>query len=229
MTQPMQGFTASRKIGKRLVTVQLLASNKPQMFHEPYDITKIKKPTKIKGNFLPADFLVTGLPCEITFRLDKVKTFAKSYSMQITQISFNCPNGLQSSDTPIDLLRRLAVEASAFVAEITPANTRTQIAPNAYSVTDSKGGFIVLGHASANRERTEAFIGTRPTGKDLYKQIGELYSTLPYGTKYKLIAQAFGRTLPWAYKHTAIGAKKYPQFFKGYKKQTTKKKGRKTK
>lgn len=229
MTQPMQGFTASRKIGKRLVTVQLLASNKPQMFHEPYDITKIKKPTKIKGNFLPADFLVTGLPCEITFRLDKVKTFAKSYSMQITQISFYCPNGLQSSDTPIDLLRRLAVEASAFVAEITPANTRTQIAPNAYSVTDSKGGFIVLGHASANRERTEAFIGTRPTGKDLYKQIGELYSTLPYGTKYKLIAQAFGRTLPWAYKHTAIGAKKYPQFFKGYKKQTTKKKGRKTK
>lgn len=229
MTQPMQGFTASRKIGKRLVTVQLLASNKPQMFHELYDITKIKKPTKIKGNFLPADFLVTGLPCEITFRLDKVKTFAKSYSMQITQISFNCPNGLQSSDTPIDLLRRLAVEASAFVAEITPANTRTQIAPNAYSVTDSKGGFIVLGHASANQERTEAFIGTRPTGKDLYKQIGELYSTLPYGTKYKLIAQAFGRTVPWAYKHTAIGAKKYPQFFKGYKTKPTKKKGRKTK
>jgi hypothetical protein len=92
--------------------------------------------------------------------------------MQITQISFNCPNGLQSSDTPIDLLRRLAVEASAFVAEITPANTRTQIAPNAYSVTDSKGGFIVLGHAGANKERTEAFIGSRPTGKDLYKQIG---------------------------------------------------------
>lgn len=229
MTQPMRGFTASRKIGERLVTVQLLASNKPQMFHEPYDITKIKKPTKIKGNFLPADFLVTGLPCEITFRLDKVKTFAKSYSMQITQITFNCPNGLQSSDTPIDLLRRLAVEASAFVAEITPANTRTQIAPNAYSVTYSKGGFVVLGHAGTDKERTEAFIGSRPTGKDLYKQIGELYSTLPYGTKYKLIAQAFGRTLPWAYKHTAIGAKKYPQFFRGYKKQTTKMKGRKTK
>jgi hypothetical protein len=229
MTQPMPGFTASRKIGKRLVTVQLLASNKPHLYHEPYDITKIKKPKKINGNFLPADFLVTGLPCEITFRLDKVKTYAKSYSMQITQISFNCPNGLQSSDTPIDLLRRLAVEASAFVAEITPANTRTQIAPNAFSVTDSKGGFEVLGHAGADKERTEAFIGSRPTGKDLYKQIGELYSTLPYGTKYKLIAQAFGRTLPWAYKHTAIGAKKYPQFFKGYKQQTTKKKGKKTK
>jgi hypothetical protein len=229
MKQLMRGFTASRKIGKRLVSVQLLASDKPQMFYEPYDITKIKKPKKIKGNYLPAEFLVTGLPCEITFRLDKVKTYAKSYSMQITQISFNCPNGLQSSDTPIDLLRRLAVEASAFVAEVTPANTRTQIAPNAYSITDSKGGFIVLGHAGANKERTEAFIGSRPTGKDLYKQIGELYSTLPYGTKYKLIAQAFGRTLPWAYKHTAIGAKKYPQFFKGYKKQTTKKKGRKTK
>ena len=229
MTQPMRGFTASRKLGERLVTVQLLESNKPQMFYEPYDITKIKKPTKIKGNFLPADFLVTGLPCEITFRLDKVKTFAKSYSMQITQISFNCPNGLQSSDTPIDLLRRLAVEASAFVAEITPANTRTQIAPNAYSVTDSKGGFIVLGHAGADKERTEAFIGSRPTGKDLYEQIGHLYSTSKYGTKYKLIAQAFGRTQAWAYKHTAIGAKKYPQFFKGYKTKPTKKKGRKTK
>lgn len=229
MKQLMRGFTASRKIGKRLVSVQLLASDKPQMFYEPYDITKIKKPKKIKGNFLPAEFLVTGLPCEITFRLDKVKTYAKSYSMQITQISFNCPNGLQSSDTPIDLLRRLAVEASAFVAEVTPANTRTQIAPNAYSITDSKGGFIVLGHAGANKERTEAFIGTRPTGKDLYKQIGELYSTLKYGTKYKGIAQAFGRTLPWAYKHTAIGAKKYPQFFKGYKTKPTKKKGKKTK
>lgn len=229
MTQPMQGFTASRKIGKRLVTVQLLASNKPQMFYEPYDIAKIKKPTKIKGNYLPADFSVTGLPCEITFRLDKVKTYAKSYSMQITQISFNCPNGLQSSDTPIDLLRRLAVEASAFVAEITPANTRTQIAPNAYSVTDSKGGFEVLGHAGANKERTEAFIGARPTGKDLYEQIGHLYSTLDYGTKYKGIAQAFGRTLPWAYKHTAIGADLYPQFFKGYKHKTTKQKRSKRK
>jgi hypothetical protein len=229
MKQLMRGFTASRKIGKRLVSVQLLASDKPQMFYEQYDITKIKKPKKIKGNFLPAEFLVTGLPCEITFRLDKVKTYAKSYSMQITQISFNCPNGLQSSDTPIDLLRRLAVEASAFVAEVTPANTRTQIAPNAYSITDSKGGFMVLGHAGANKERTEAFIGTRPTGKDLYKQIGELYSTLDYGTKYKGIAQAFGRTLPWAYKHTAIGAKKYPQFFKGYKTKPTKKKGKKTK
>ena len=62
MTQLMRGFTASRKIGKRLVSVQLLASDKPQMFYEPYDITKIKKPTKIAGNYLPADFLVTGLP-----------------------------------------------------------------------------------------------------------------------------------------------------------------------
>lgn len=229
MTQPMPGFTASRKIGKRLVSVQLLASDKPYLYHEPYDITKIKKPTKIAGNYLPADFLVTGLPCEITFRLDKVKTYTKSYSMQITQISFNCPNGLQSSDTPIDLLRRLAVEASTFVAEITPANTRTDHGSGNYTVTDSKGGFIVLGHASANKVRTEAFIGTRPTGKDLYKQIGELYSTLEYGTKHKKIAEAFGRTHAWAYKHTAIGAKKYPQFFKGYKKQTTKKKGRKTK
>lgn len=229
MTQPMKGFTASRKIGKRLVTVQLLASDKPQMFYEPYDITKIKKPTKIAGNYLPADFLVTGLPCEITFRLDKVKTYANSYSMQITQISFNCPNGLQSSDTPIDLLRRLAVEASAFVAEITPANTRTDHGSGNYTVTRSKGGFIVLGHASANKERTEAFTGSRPTGKDLYEQIGELYSTLKYGTKYKGIAQAFGRTLPWAYKHTAIGAKKYPQFFKGYKTKPTKRKAKKTK
>ncbi len=229
MTQPMRGFTASRKIGKRLVTVQLLASNKPHLFYEPYDITKIKKPTKIRGNYLPADFLVTGLPCEITFRLDKVKTFAKSYSMQITQISFNCPNGLQSSDTPIDLLRRLAIEASAYVAEITPANTRTDHGSGNYTVTDSKGGFVVLGHAGANKERTEAFVGSRPTGKDLYKQIGELYSTLPYGTKYKLIAQAFGRTHAWAYKHTAIGAKKYPQFFKGYKTKPTKRKAKKTK
>ena len=229
MTQLMQGFTASRKIGKRLVSVQLLASDKPQMFFEPYDITKIKKPKKIKGNFLPADFLVTGLPCEITFRLDKVKTYAKSYSMQITQISFNCPNGLQSSDTPIDLLRRLAVEASAFVAEITPANTRIDHGSGNYTNTGSKGGFVVLGHAGANKVRTEAFTGSRPTGRDLYKEIGELYNSLDYGTKYKGIAQAFGRTLPWAYKHTAIGAKEYPQFFKGYKKQTTKKKGKKTK
>ena len=229
MTQLMRGFTASRKIGERLVTVQLLASDKPHLYHKPYDITKIKKPKKIKGNFLPADFLVTGLPCEITFRLDKVKTYAKSYSMQITQISFYCPNGLQSSDTPIDLLRRLAVEASAFVAEITPANTRTDHGSGNYTVTDSKGGFVVLGHAGADKQRLEDFVGSRPIGKDLYKQIGELYSTLPYGTKYKLIAQAFGRTLPWAYKHTAIGAKKYPQFFKGYKQKTTKQKRSKQK
>ena len=115
------------------------------------------------------------------------------------------------------------------MAEITPANTRTDHGSGNYTDTGSKGGFIVLGHASANKERTEAFTGSRPTGKDLYKQIGELYSTLEYGTKHKKIAEAFGRTHAWAYKHTAIGAKEYPQFFKGYKKQTTKKKGKKTK
>ena len=50
------------------------------------------------------------------------------------------------------------------------------------------------GHAGTDKESTKAFIGSRPTGKDLYEQIGHLYSTLDYGTKHKKIAEAFGRT-----------------------------------
>jgi len=238
MSRQLKGFEAKRVVGKgknqRQIKVQLLVTTvgdkqSVPMVHEPYNITKIKKPTKIYGNYLPSDFEVSGLPCKIVFRLDKVKTFADSYSMQITHITFDCPNGLQSSDIPIDLIRTLAVKASAFVAEVTPANTRIDHSPGNYTVTGSEGGFVVLGHAGVKQETEKAFVGTRPTGEDLYKQIGYLYSTLPHGSKHKLIMQAFGRSLAWAHKHTAIGAKEYPQYFKGYKQKPKQKKGKKTK
>jgi len=144
MSRQLKGFEAKRVVGKgknqRQIKVQLLVTTvgdkqSVPMVHEPYNITKIKKPTKIYGNYLPSDFEVSGLPCKIVFRLDKVKTFADSYSMQITHITFDCPNGLQSSDIPIDLIRTLAVKASAFVAEVTPANTRIDHSPGNYTVT----------------------------------------------------------------------------------------------
>lgn len=228
-------FEASRKVGKQLIKVRLLPtvrkygekSGQP-FYHEQVDIKKIKKPKKVVGNFLPSDFEVFGLPCEVTFTLDLVqaKTAKDKPLMQITQITFKCPNGLLNSDLPINLLRSLAVQASSFVAEITPANFRREF-KNGYEQTDDKGGFMVLSQSSSNKRRAQMFLGIQPTGKDLYEQIGHLYSTLPYGTKYKHIAQAFGRTKAWAYKHTAIGAEQYPQFFKGYKTKTKKAKGKK--
>ena len=59
----------------------------------------------------------------------------------------------------------------------------------------------------------------------LYKRIGQIYSNTPYGAKYALVAEHFGLSIPWAYKHTAIGKQKYPQYFKSCNK--TKQKRRK--
>jgi len=239
MSRAVKGFEAKRIIGrgtnKRTVTVQLLSTTVGDKHSLPYyipgnlDLSKIKKPTKFYGNYLPSDFEVFGLPCKIVFRVDKVPNAKGKNFFQITHITFDCPKGLQSSDTPIDLLRTLAVQASGFVAEALPANTRIDHSPGNYTATDEKGGFWVIGHAKTPSDTEKAFVGARPTGADLYKEIGRIYSQAKYGEKYKAIARAFGRTLPWAYKHTARGAKDYPQLFKGYKQKPKRKKGRKTK
>jgi len=239
MSRAVKGFEAKRVIGrgtsKRTVRVQLLSTTVGEKRSVPFvletrlDLDKIKKPTKVYGNYLPSDFEVFGLPCKIVFRVDKVTNAKGKNFFEITHITFDCPKGLQSSDTPIDLLRTLAVQASGFVAEVLPANTRIDHSEGNYTVTDEKPGLLVLGHARTPSDTEKAFVGARPTGADLYKQIGDIYSKTPYGSKYKAIARAFGRGLPWAYKHTAIGAKEYPQFFRGYKQKPTRKKGRKTK
>lgn len=66
-------------------------------------------------------------------------------------------------------------------------------------------------------------------GEALYKQIGQIYSISPYGSKHKLITQAFERSKAWSHKHTAIGAKEYPQYFKRYQKHQKTKEKEKTK
>jgi len=221
MSRAVKGFEAKRIIGrgtnKRTVRVQLLSTavgekrGVPFIVKGDFDPSKVKKKTKFYGNYLPSDFEVFGLPCKIVFRVDKVPNAKGKNFFQITHISFDCPKGVQSSDTPIDLLRTLAVQASGFVAEA------------------ENGWWWVIGHATTPSDTEQDFVGARPTGADLYKEIGRLYSQADYGEKYKAIARAYGRTLPWAYKHTARGAKEYPQLFKGYKQKPKRKKGRKTK
>ncbi len=57
----------------------------------------------------------------------------------------------------------------------------------------------------------------------LYRRIGQIFDNAPHGSKHALIAEHFGLSIAWAYKHTAIGRKKYPQYFQSCNK--TKQKG----
>ena len=67
----------------------------------------------------------------------------------------------------------------------------------------------------AVREATQvAYCYEQLKGESLYKRIGEIYDNTIYGCKHLIIAEHFGFTKHWAYKHTAIGKKKYPEYFK---------------
>jgi hypothetical protein len=206
-------FSTDRKMknGKTL-TVTFIGSARSdhkQEFHLDVDMAKIKKPTKVFGNYLPARFRADGLPCDVTFTVSVVKPAnypKQGASMRITELVCVCPDGLTDQALPVGQLLRMAILASQFSATVTPR-----------TATDPFGdGFIIHGHTGTPKSTLEAYTGaTTFTGsKEDYDKIGLLWRTAKYGSKQTAICREFGLGIDWANKHIRIGKQLYPQFFK---------------
>jgi hypothetical protein len=207
-------FLTSRKMknGKTL-TVTFIGSTRSdhkQEFHlDVDDMKKIKKPTTVLGNYLPARFRADGLPCDVTFTVSVIKpaNYPKQRaSMRITELVCVCPDGLSDQALPVGQLLRMAILASQFSATVTPP-----------TATDPFGdGFIIHGHTGTPKSTFVAYIGaTTFTGsKEDYERIGFLWRTAKHGSKQTAICKEFALGIDWANKHIRIGKKLYPQFFK---------------
>ena len=123
-------FTASRKQRNgNTLTVTFLGSSrsdKQQVFQLDIDMAQVKKQTKTTGNYLPGRFRADGLPFKVEFVVDiwKPTNYPKTGAeMRITemQITDMQNEALTSHNLPVDELRRLAIQASSFLAVVSPA------------------------------------------------------------------------------------------------------------
>jgi len=197
-------FSTSRKMknGKTL-TVTFIGSARSdhkQPFLLQVNMAKIKKPTTVLGNYLPARFRADGLPCDVTFTVDAVNN-----QMRITELVCVCPNGLTDQALPVGQLLRMAILASQFSATVsTPTKT------NPFG-----DHWFVHGRIGTPPHIFEDYLGAATfTGSEQdYERIGSLWRTAKYGSKQTAICQEFGLGIDWANKHIGRGKKLYPKYF----------------
>jgi len=246
--------TTTRKIGKHLVTVKLSAKlpkgfvdladlkgdrtkakptdkiGRPFIYLDMPDYSKLKNPQKGFGLYLPAIFEVDGLPCKIVFTLDQLeKGKAK---LGITDAQLICPKGVAEFLIPWQRLQSMAINSASFLVEHLPPNYEKWLTLNMRVSADERGGSIPKGQATLPQDVRQELLGGKEKfegSKENYEKIALIWRSAPHGKKHKEIANHFGFSEKWAHKHTAIGAERYPKLFPNYKKQPTKKKGRKTK
>jgi hypothetical protein len=198
-------FSTSRKMknGKTL-TVTFIGSARSdhkQPFLLQVDMTKIKKPTTVLGNYLPARFKADGLPCDVTFTVDAVKQ-----QMRITELVCVCPNGLTDQALPVGQLLRMAILASQFSATVSPPTKANPLFGDHY---------LVHGHTGTPKHIFDDYLGaTTFTGSEQdYERIGFLWRTAKYGSKQTAICSEFGLGINWANKHIKRGKDLYPKYF----------------
>jgi len=231
--------TTTRKIGKHLVTVKLSAqtparddnkTGRPFVFLDKPDYSKLKKPQKGFGIYLPAIFEVEGLPCKIVFTLDQLEKGKPKHG--ITHAELICPKGVAEFLIPWQRLQSMAINSASFLVEHLPPNYEKWLTLNMRITEGKKGGSIPLGQATLPQDVRQELLGGKEKfegSKQNYEKIALIWHSAPHGKKHKEIANHFGFGEKWAHKHTALGAERYPKLFKGYKTKTTKKKVRKQK
>jgi len=231
--------STTRKIGKHLVTVKLSAqtparndkkTGRPFVWLDMPDYSKLKKPEKGFGIYLPAIFEVEGLPCKIVFTLDQLEKGKPKHG--ITHAELICPKGVAEFLIPWQRLQSMAINSASFLVEHLPPNYEKWIDLHTRVSASESGGSIPKGQATLPQDIRQDLLGFKEKfegSKENYEQIAFLWRSAPHGLKHKEIAKYFGFSEKWANKHTAIGAKKYPQLFKGYKQKPKRKKGKKTK
>ncbi len=231
--------TTTRQIGKHLVTVNLSdqvparndnKTGRPLIAIDPPNYLKLKKPQTGFGIYLPAVFEVEGLPCKIVFTLDQLEKGKPKHG--ITHAELICPKGVAEFLIPWQRLQSMAINSASFLVEHLPPNYDKWLTLNMRVTTDEKGGAISKGQATLPQDVRQDLLGGKEKfegSKENYEKIALIWRSAPHGKKHKEIANHFGFSEKWAHKHTAIGAERYPKLFTNYKKQLTKRKGKKTK
>jgi hypothetical protein len=197
-------FSTSRKMKNgNTLTVTFIGSARSdhqQPFLLQVDMKKIKKPTTVLGNYLPARFKADGLPCDVSFTVDAVNN-----QMRITELVCVCPNGLTDQALPVGQLLRMAILASQFSASVSPPTKTSPFGDH----------YLVHGHTGTPKHIFEDYLGaTTFTGSEQdYERIGFLWRTAKYGSKQTAICAEFGLGIDWANKHIGRGKKLYPKHF----------------
>ena len=175
-------------------------SDHKQPFLVQVDWAKIKKPTTVVGNYLPARFRADGLPCDVTFTVDAVNN-----QMRITELVCVCPNGLTDQALPVGQLLRMAILASQFSATVSPPTETNPFGDH----------WQVHGQTGTPKHIFEDYLGAATfTGSEQdYERIGFLWRTAKYGSKQTAICKEFGLGIDWANKHIGRGKKLYPKHF----------------
>ena len=229
----------TRQIGKHLVTVKLSSDlpqrsdgkkGRPYIFLDMPEFSKLKKPQTGFAVHLPAIFEVEGLPCKIVFTLDQLEKGKPKHG--ITHAELICPKGVAEFLIPWQRLQSMAINSASFLVEHLPPNYEKWLDLHSRVSADEKGGSIPLGQATLPQDIRQELLGGKEKfegSKQNYEKIALIWHSAPHGKKHKEIANHFGFGEKWAHKHTAIGADRYPKLFPNYKKQPTKKKGKKTK
>jgi hypothetical protein len=126
----------------------------------------------------------------------------------------------------------MAINLASFLVEHLPPNYDKWQDLHTRVSAGKKGGSIPIGKATLPQDVRQILLGGKEKfegSKENYEKIADIWRKAKHGIKHKEIANHFGFSEKWAHKHTAIGAKRYPKLFPNYKKQPTKRKGKKTK
>jgi hypothetical protein len=187
----------------------------PFLLHDTLDNSALKKPKPVTGNYLPATFEAEVSGCRVTFTLDLVRKSVRKAgkvfdSIQITSLHCECGgSGYVSGDLPLPLLRRLAIEASAFAAWRIPPHFTYSVGGVTWQTDGAANDFHIVGPGGLSAEVAKDF-GAQV---DLLHQVARVYHAAPYGAKYELIARQFGYRKDWAKKKVAQAKAELPHLF----------------
>ena len=179
------------------------------LLHGSHD--KVKQPTPITGNYLPAKFEVLGFGCTVTFTLSVVKG-ARHSSVEITELT--CEQGITST-LPLALFRKLALKASTFTGYLLPPLYSYSPSPNFTVKAGEKGALEITGSGSIPVEVLNDLHNPEQDVTDKLQRVWDLYNRAPEGMKYAKVAEGFGYPagsksgIEWSHKWVKRARKKF--------------------
>jgi len=219
---PPQGksdFIASKPYRGKQLTVRMVSpdcstgvpvSGVPYQLHSEYK--RVKQPTPVTGNYLPAKFEVDNFDSKVSFTLTRVKDRHGKSSVVITELC--CDHGV-TAKLPLALFRQLGLRASTFLAFFLPPYFEFYDAPNVKVKTGKDCRLWIVGKGLIPAEVLNVLHDTEQTEADRLKRVWQLYKQAPKGQKYAKVAEGFGYPpgsksgMDWAHKWVKRARKKF--------------------
>ena len=185
----------------------------PFVIHSGINPAILKTPKRVTGNYLPATFEATGLPCKVPvqFILDRVSTGNSTGVAQI--VSVTCSKGIDTKQNlRFSLLRTLALQASTFSATLYPPN---------YSFTEhgvtwkagKTGDMLITGEGNIQAHTRDDKENTPKDLRDRYRLLADIWTNTEHGQRYEAARKQFPYGDKWIEKHVKRGKELYPNWF----------------